>query len=234
MLSKEGSMKTLIAIPSCHVLRHYQQVIRETWGKDVPAGVDLRFFLGNRAGIHDSSFHPYAADEVKLDCGDALGDLTKKCVAMFSWALAQGYEYTWKVDLDTLVRPSALPTGAYDWIGGQNSHFASGGAGYGLSKRAMELVVNWPVTQTCAEDLHNAEALLHAGVQLQADARFRFIPGQTLEPEDLTVHLSSVFGWAVKYDTKTMYEVYNHKGTWYPTSQPTPTATQKRMFRRQR
>ena len=209
-------MKTLIAVPSCHAFRHYEQAIRYTWGKDVPSGVDLRFFLGNRTGIHDTAVHPYAVDEVKLDCGDALADLTHKCVAIFSWALAQGYEYVWKADLDTLLRPSALPTEAHDWIGGQNSHFASGGAGYGLSKRAMEIVVGWPVTQTCAEDLHNAEALLNAGIQLHPDTRFKFIPGQPLEPGDVTCHLSSVRAWDAKYRPEWMYEAYAARGTYWP------------------
>jgi hypothetical protein len=226
-------MRTLIAVPSCHALRHYEQAIRDTWGKDVPAGVDLRFFLGNRTGIHGSALHPYAPDEVHLDCGDALADLTPKCVAIFNWALAQGYEYVWKVDLDTLLRPSALPTGDHDWIGGQNSHFASGGAGYGLSKRAMEIVVRWPVTQTCAEDLHNAEALLHAGVQLHADARFKFVPGQTLEPGDVTYHLSSVRAWDAKYQQPWMYEAYAARGTYRPLGEPKATAVvNKRWLRR--
>lgn len=216
-------LKTLIAIPSCHALRHYEQAIRDTWGKDVPAEVTLRFFLGNPS----VDLQP---DEVHLDCGDSLADLTHKCVVMFRWALAQGYEYVWKVDLDTLVRPTALPTGAHNWVGGQNGHFASGGAGYGLSKHAMELVVGWPVTQTCAEDLHNAEALLHAGMQLHHDSRFKFIPGATLEPEDVTYHLSSVRAWDAKYQVSWMYAAYAALGTYRPLGEP--KVVNKRWLRR--
>jgi Galactosyltransferase len=203
-------MKILIAIPSCHALRNCEQTIRETWGKDLPTSVDLRFFLGQPVG------NPQA-DEIFLDCGDSLAALTIKCVAMFRWALAQGYDYVWKVDLDTFVRPQQLPTGQYDWIGGQNSHFASGGAGYGLSRRALEFVVSWPINQTCAEDLHTAEALLSAGITLHADPRFKFIPGQHLESKDVTYHLSSVVAWDAKYKPEWMYAAYSSTGGYHPT-----------------
>ena len=227
--------RILVAVPSCHALRHWEQAVRETWGKDVPAEVDLRFFLGDRAGIHDSALHPYAADEVHLSVPDDWAGITKKTVAIFRWALSQGYTYVWKADLDTLVRPMLLLSSGldqYDWVGGQNSHFASGGAGYGLSRRAMECVVNWPITQTCAEDLHTAEALLSSGIQLHHDPRFKFIPGASLEPEDVTYHLSSVRAWDAKYTPAWMYEAWNAKGTYCPLREP--KVENKRWLRRLR
>ncbi len=225
-------MKTLIAIPSCHIHRHYEQAERDTWIRNIPVGVDYKFFIGNRAGIHDAALHPYAEDETHLDVGDSLPELTLKCVEMYRWALARGYEYVWKVDLDTLVRPQQLLSSsleAHDWVGGQNDWFASGGAGYGLSKRAMEYVVAQPIKETCAEDLHTAQAMATAGIALHHDSRFKFIPGQVLEAGDLTYHLSSVRAWDAKYQPAWMYEAYSAQGTYRPLGEPTVA---KRSFRR--
>jgi hypothetical protein len=201
-------VRRLIVVPSCHALRHYEQTIRDTWGKD--AEVDLRFFLGNPQVA-------LAPDEVFLDVGDGWSDITKKCVAMFQWAL--GYEFVWKVDLDTFVRPKQL-LGAglesFDWVGGRNSFFASGGAGYGLSRRAMEYVVSHPINTTCEEDVHTARALLEQGIELHADPRFKFCPGDVLKAEDLTMHLSSVRAWDAKYQTMWMHEAYDAKSTYVP------------------
>ena len=220
--------RILVAVPSCHALRHYQDAIRDTWGPEVAPRADLRFFLGNPQGTP-------SPDEVFLDVPDDWAGITKKTVAIFRWALSQGYTYVWKADLDTLVRPMLLLSSGldqYDWVGGQNSHFASGGAGYGLSRRAMECVVNWPITQTCAEDLHTAEALLSSGIQLHHDPRFKFIPGASLEPEDVTYHLSSVRAWDAKYTPAWMYEAWNAKGTYHPLREP--KVENKRWLRRLR
>lgn len=221
-------MKTLIAIPSCHALRHYQSVLRETWVKDIPAGVDCKFFLGSTPEAHIIHLpsNPYHTDEVYLDVPDDIDSLTKKVVAMIRWSLREGYEYLWKFDLDTLVRPSLLLNSGlemHDWVGGQNSCgdnviFASGGSGYGLSKKAMELVAGWPEKQTRAEDVHVAEAMINAGIALHSDSRFKFIPGQALESQDLSYHLSSVVSWSTKYQTVWMYEAYSSKVPYRPQS----------------
>jgi hypothetical protein len=196
-------MKVLIAILSCHELRHYENSIRETWGKEVPADVDLRFFLGNPGTP--------AADEVFLTVGDTLHDLTHKTVAVCAWALAQGYDFMLKVDLDTLVRPLRLLESdfkQFDWVGGRNSTFASGGAGYTLSRRAMKVVVDYPVSTAQEEDVHVARALLAEGIELHHDPRFLFIPGSVLTADAITYHLSSVKAWDAKATTADMYSAY--------------------------
>jgi hypothetical protein len=230
-------MKVLIAVLSCHTLRHYEQTIRDTWAHDTPPEVDLRFFLGKpQSGIR-------VVDEIFLNVDDSWDGITEKSVAVCKWALEQGYDAVLKVDLDTLVRPVALLSAGleqFDYVGGENSQnglsFASGGAGYWLSRRAAEAKLNFPATRGPAEDVHTAQALLAAGIRLHPDDRFRFIPGQSFRPEDLTIHLSSVFGWATKYRPEWMHEAYAATGSWHPPYEPIPGQgpdyVQRRFLRR--
>ena len=201
-------MKVLIAVPSCHSLRHYEQSIRDTWGLDITPEIDLRFFLGNP---HST----LRADEVHLDTGDSLQDLTHKVVEMFKWALQQRYTHALKSDLDTLVRPKLLKSSGfeqYDWTGGANSFFASGGGGYCLSQRAMRAVVEHEIEPGPAEDVNTAHALLAQGITLHADYRFKFCPGAVLDQNTITYHLSSVKGWSAKASPEEMYQA--HSGTF--------------------
>lgn len=209
-------MRTLIAVPSCHVLRHYEQAIRDTWGREVPNEVDLRFFLGDPVVS-------LSRDEVHLRVGDSLQDLTHKVVEMFKWALTQGYSWCMKADLDTLVRPLGLLQSdfrQFDWVGGQNDFFASGGAGYTLSRRAMKAVVDYPIGTAQEEDVHVARALLEIGITLHHDPRYLFIPGSVLTGDTITYHLSSVKGWSCKATPADMYAAY--AGTFRLQSQTIP------------
>jgi hypothetical protein len=220
-------LPNIIAILSCHSLRHYQQEQRSTWIKDIPTGTDYKFFLGNPKDTPSS-------DEIFLDVADDWSSITQKCVLMFSWVLEHGYTWAFKCDLDTLVRPRQLlgsGLDVYDWVGGRNSFFASGGAGYGLSRRAMENVLRHPITTTCEEDVHMARALLEQGIELHADPRFKFIPGQSLNPEDLTMHLSSVRAWDAKYQPWMMKEAWEAKGVYYPLGAPVQRPIRFRRLR---
>jgi hypothetical protein len=198
----QTTSRVLIAILSCVALRHFEQAARDTWVKDIPQGVDYRFFLGNPS---------QCVDEVTLPVGDSLQDLTHKMVAVCAWALEQGYDFLFKCDLDTLVRPLGLLQSdfkAWDWVGGQNSFFASGGAGYMLSQRAMRAVVEYPIATSQEEDVHVAHALLAQGIALHHDPRFLFAPGAVLSSDTITYHLSSVKGWSAKATPEEMYQAY--------------------------
>jgi Galactosyltransferase len=205
-------MRVLIAILSCHSLRHCEQSERDTWIAEIPAGVDYKFFLGNRAGIHDSALFPYEKDEVKLDVGDGWQDITKKSVAVFRWALEQRYDFLYKCDLDTLVRPKLLLSSGFekfDYVGGQNCFFASGGSGYWLSQKAMEFVVNRPVTYGPEEDLHTFYALQENGVALHADKRYKYLPGDVMDDETISYHLTSIRSFGkVAYEPQWMYQTW--------------------------
>jgi hypothetical protein len=197
-------MKVLIAIPSCHSLRNFEQAVRNTWGKDV-VNADLRFFLGNPKVKAESG-------EVFLDVGDTLHDLSHKMVEICRWALDFDYDFTFKCDLDTLVRPLRLIQSdfyRYDWVGGQNSFFASGGGGYWLSRKAMKAVLEHKIEAGPAEDVNTAHALLEQGIMLHHDPRFLFIPGETLREDTITYHLSSVKAWNAKATPEDLYAAYN-------------------------
>jgi len=192
--------KTLLAIPSCFSLKHWHTVVRSTWGQDV-LGADLRFFIG---------YPPENSDEIQVDSPDDLQGLTHKVVGTFKWALNHGYTYVWKLDLDTLVRPKLLSgLEQHDWVGGQNSFFASGGAGYGLSKRAMEIVIAHPIEHGPAEDVNTAHALISKGIALHHNPHFLFIPGETLKEDTITYHLSSVKAWDAKATPADMFAAYS-------------------------
>jgi len=199
-------MKVLLAVLSCHFLRHYQQSIRDTWAKEVSEDVSLKFFLGNPQGSSSES------DEVFLDVPDDFNNLTFKTVAIYKWALEQGYDFVFKCDLDCLVRvPLLLQSGfeAWDWMGGANSFFASGGGGYFLSRRAMEYVVAAGGVPGYEEDVHIAQVLLGNGLQLHNEPRFLFCPGDVMDDITITYHLSSIREWYYKgYKPEMMLEAW--------------------------
>lgn len=223
MTQTTSNTRVLIAILSCHSLRGYEQSLRDTWIKDIPAGTDYKFVLGRPAAMPEK-------DEVFLDVGDTLQDLTHKVVAVCCWAHEAGYDYLLKCDLDTLVRPQGLlqsDFSRFDWVGGQNEFFASGGAGYWLSRRAMRAVADHPVEPGPAEDVNTAHAVLEAGMTLHNDLRYKFCPGAVLEPADFTYHLSSVKAWDAKATTEDMYKAY--AGTF---TLPQKAAPSRRWLRR--
>ncbi len=219
-------MKTLIAIPSCSSLRHWHEVVRSTWGKDV-RNADLRFFVG---------YKPENPDEIQVDAPDGLQGLTHKVVAMLKWSLERKYDFIFKCDLDCFVRPALLMQSgfeAWDYVGGANFQsivFASGGGGYVLSRKAMQIVTEYPITTTQEEDVHVARALLGQGISLHHDPRFLFIPGQRMDAQTITYHLSSVKGWEGKALPQDVYQA--HAGTF---TLPQPQAQARPVrFRRLR
>jgi len=108
------------------------QLIRETWGKDVlTVGADLRFFIGRRS----PTFIPQS-DEVLVDflkyrtsCQHAWWESYVNCCQDFwqvqarsilSWSLTQGYDFTYLCSTDTFLVPRRLmATGFenYDYSG---------------------------------------------------------------------------------------------------------------------
>lgn len=224
--------KILFAILSCHSLQQYEPSLRETWIKELP-GIDHKFFLGL-----PSLSSPLLPDEVLLEVDDSFQGITEKSVAMHRWALEHGYDYVVKVDLDTFVRPVELLQSGFeqfDYTGGQNTQgvaFASGGSGYWLSRRALQIVVDAKITPGPAEDLHVATVLNDQGITLHADNRYQFIPGDIMNDRTLTLHLSSVKGWSAKASPSDMHQAYaESKSGVY---RPLPVVVPERRFQRLR
>ena len=205
---------SLIAIMSCHKHRAWQDAQRQTWIKDIPAGPDYRFFLGNPRP------ESVCADEAFLDVPDDYDSLTHKIKGMIEWALGHGYGNMYKCDIDTLVSPVNLMGSGFerhDYVGRYYYNypapqFASGGSGYCLSERAMRLVVAEPTEgypfEMLAEAVFVAWALIGSDILLQDDARYKYAPGSVLDKETISVHLSSTPGWHTPYAPEHMFVKY--------------------------
>lgn len=164
-------MKPLIAIPSCHKLAHLRQACRDTWVGKWGSLVDIRFFIGNprRRGKRD---------EIYLDCADDYDSLPLKVRLMHQWILARDYTNVFKCDDDTWVHvPRLLASGFErdDYIGSRRAlFFAQGGAGYWLSRQAMEILAKetpeeWAVRK--CEDI-TVGYLLQGKLPLTRDTRY--------------------------------------------------------------
>jgi hypothetical protein len=207
------SLKVLIACSSCwrDSSNGSHDAIRETWGKKLPAGWDLRFFLG---GINpDENFIvpmdspgpgsigtlsddkpnspklftvPLKNDEVVLNVPDGYFYLPWKTTESLRWALDQGYDFILRCFADTYVHPGRLLKSDFylrDFTGREfvcppcKSHPNSthpaphGGAGYWTSRKAAQIVVDYPEQTHWGEDTHVGFVLAEAGIELFNEGR---------------------------------------------------------------
>lgn len=168
-------MRTLIAISSCgdFEANGNNQAMRDTWLKDAIAlGVPYKFFFGtgqNAPQLEDSILLP--------DVDDGYGSLTYKTRASLRWAYGQGFDHVLRVFPDTYVRMDrmmACPFMDFDYYGDfrseeggrpdggtgkkmptlqQAQNYASGGAGYWLSRKAFSFLIDAPVLGVWRDDL---------------------------------------------------------------------------------
>jgi hypothetical protein len=140
--------------------------VRDTWWKDVRAHehhVDARFFYGK----------PFvgepAADEVILNCGSDYASLPLRTQAICKYALDHKYDFLYKCDDDTavfvdrLVR-EILDGRTADYAGCLNDNVCTGGPGFVLSKRMMELVAKAGGPDHWAEDCWVAKIAGYANI----------------------------------------------------------------------
>jgi hypothetical protein len=165
-------MKTLIAVTTCHAFRNRADAVRETWGAEV-AGADTRYFLGSGTAQRP--------DEVILPCPDGYHHLSLKTQLIRRWALEHGYDYLWKVDDDTYVRPERLlDRGVAHYVGrlrGPSGNYTApycSGFCYGLSRQALELLapLDWPSNDDFSEDRWTGNKLLGFGIRPHNEIEF--------------------------------------------------------------
>jgi hypothetical protein len=200
----KGELKVLIAVFCCHKYRAWEQTIRDTWAKD--SSVDVKFFLGNPVETVP------AIDEVFVNADDTQAGRTNKLVEVYRWALAHGYDYVFRCDPDTFVRPALLLDCGFerhDYMGALNSVFASGGSGFWLSKRAMQIVTTEPIAPDSADDVYVADRLRPHGIVVYDDKRFKYYPGDVLDDQTVAYHLSSVKGWNAGATCEDIHRAYN-------------------------
>jgi len=170
-------MRLLVAVMTCHRLDYFiddltidwctqqnlrctdQQArvntIRATWLKEIPAGIDAKFFYGtklrqdNNRRVAQPKLREPLADEIFLDCGDNYTANPDKMKAICRYALERGYDYVLRTDDDTFVYPDRLLAtdwASYDYSGScAVNDFHPGGCLF-LSRKMMELVISAPVT----------------------------------------------------------------------------------------
>lgn len=139
-------MRVLIAILSCAKDRPLEDAHRESCMGDL---CDYRYFLG---GYPAPPRYATARDEVWFEkVGDDYASLPFKTQEICRYALGLGYDYIFKADVNTYIHvPRLLRTNywKHDYIGFYRGNheipggYASGGSGYWLSRRAMEIVAN--------------------------------------------------------------------------------------------
>jgi hypothetical protein len=145
-------MRLLIAIKSCQRDKNTgcHQAIRETWGKNLPAGVDLLFFVG---GETEPALE---ADERYVAVDDGYWTSTPKMIAIVKYAVWKDYDFALLCDTDTYLDvPALMRVGFenYDYSG-----VASGGretlSAHALRSRedshqpVVRISVRWPRVHT--------------------------------------------------------------------------------------
>lgn len=145
----------------------------ETWIPDLEfRGVRTVFLRGENCSPDQYS--------VRLPVYDHRDTLSLKTQAFCRWALdRRDWDYLFKCDDDTLIHPlrfaAFLPSLSGDYVGGRwrpKSPYASGGAGYFLSRRAAEVIARADLPAAYGEDRLIGETLAAAGILLTADQRF--------------------------------------------------------------
>lgn len=175
MLSQEEAPpRPLIAIVSCQKYRERREASRRTWLRAVTPETYAFFLGGETAPVGE----PCEPDCVYLGCGDSYQDLTFKVRAIARWALERGFSHLFKVDDDTWIDPWKLLRASgfesHDYVGWtRGRRYCHGGAGYWLSRRAMELIATDPEpAPDPAEDVYIGKLLQARGVVMEQDRRY--------------------------------------------------------------
>jgi hypothetical protein len=165
----------LIGLLSCHAHRERDLLVEQTW-KPVAESLGMRvvFLVGD--GRHAPATW-LDGDYLHCPCKDDYLSLPAKSHAFFQWALTQpDWQTVLKADDDSLIIPERLAAldmqgvdyRGVEWKPGVNY---GSGAGYLLSRRAVEIVAERMVETHGSEDMIAGKHLRRAGIPLTKDAR---------------------------------------------------------------
>lgn len=185
-------LRPLIAIVSCQRYRERRDAVRQTWLRALNPEA-YAFFLGEETA---PVLEPCETDCVYLGCGDGYQELNLKVRALVGWALERGFTHLFKVDDDTYIDPWKLLASGFEkhdycgWTRGRR--YCHGGAGYWLSRRAMEIIAADPEPLAdSAEELYVGTLLQARGVVMVQDKRYlphRELPGPTRSTDIISMH----------------------------------------------
>jgi hypothetical protein len=182
--------KVLIAVPSCEADRELVSACKATWADSVNNPCDIVFFTGEILGVPDS-----------------YEDLPIKVQAICKWALDRNYDFMLKVDSDTFVWVDRILGSGFEqheYSGYCNpkvaakDNYASGGAGYWLSKRAMQIVAEASLTSDTCEDRWVGRVLYDAGIIVHRNVNHAHGRHEEVTPELLTMHPCRSLEWMKK------------------------------------
>lgn len=171
----------LVAVKSCEAHWDRCSAIRDTW-----AGDDARvhFFTGAELGVHDS----YEA-------------LPAKTRAICQWAIKRGHLWAFFCDTDTYVCLPRLKPPEHDYVGYrlEGKDYASGGAGYWLSRKAMEIVAKANPEKFKNEDEMVGTVLALFGIQLVHDPHYSLYQDVLPSNQIVSRHLSSRTAYQIEF-----------------------------------
>ena len=183
--------KLLIAIPTCEEDKALEDACRATWAKKRD-DVDIVFFDGETLGV---------ADEYE--------QLPIKVQAICRWAVEHDYDFMLKVDSDTFVWVDRILASGFEqhdysgWTGGKaaaKDEYCSGGAGYFLSRRAMEVIAEAQLPADTCEDRVVGRLLYDAGIKLHRNVNHAHGRHEEITPELLTMHPCRSLEWMKKME----------------------------------
>jgi hypothetical protein len=168
----QSRVKILVGICSCDRYSDRRRVARETWLRNLPFGISALFFSGNAGATDEPGL-------VSLPVPDTYDQLAGKVHSFYRYALERyNFEYLFKCDDDTYVRPErlcTLPRSGVDFLGSMQIRlgYAQGGAGYLMSRPMVEYFASQPVETTQPEDLFFTQRAIASGMNLASTARLQ-------------------------------------------------------------
>lgn len=170
-------LRPLIAVLSCQQNALATDAMRETWLNNSP--VEYRVFLGET-----KRNRPLRANEVLLAAPDDDRKLVLKVVQMIRWAHEHDYTHVFRCNDQVYAVSGRLLKSGYqehDYAGlvcngtewSDWKEFCLGGAGYWLSRKAMDAVISAEIT-TLFEEGHVAMTLAATGIRPVHDKRYHY------------------------------------------------------------
>lgn len=168
--------KIVVGVLSAKPYRDRRDACRATWLAELRKhdSMDAVFIVGSSA-----AGDPVRRDDLLLlSCDDGYDHLSQKVAHFCRWAVAHcEFDYLFKCDDDTFVaadRLAEIDFQGRDYIGFEffGHGYASGGAGYFLSRRAAKIIATQLHGTDWKEDVLVADCLRKNGIVISHDDRF--------------------------------------------------------------